>query len=424
MPRTKTTPFKTALTEHVHIVTDTKGRKVPAISVLWTPDAYSTIIHNTYKNKSNDAEFCILFATYIHHHIESETQKLAVNEGFSKNDTRVISKNIRHAPAIMEFFEEYEQHGKAERKTMTVTIFDNHRNVENSGFLTLTFNGGVDKADMSEMGDNMQYLHVVNGLSPTTPSTGSSLVKSFPQTEFVFLEEDVDRYMTFIKDVAIYYNYLQEFNREASSAKAVLKSSLKQRSDVMNKRMQMWSAAKSDSSDSQSSAVKKSEKRAKGVKKTGESAGSLTAQSSNVKESEKKKKSNDKKRHASETSKDDIDLKIQKSDSIAEKKRKLNSLASVIENKKKEITDKIAEKNGKKVVKKKTTAKTMGVIKEVIKIGDDASSQGKDDIEEDGDEYEGDEEIMEDEELEGDREEQEEVDPSSSECEEEGEDED
>ena len=48
MPRAKTTPFKTALTEHVHIVSDAKGRKVPAISILWKPDAYNTITHNAY----------------------------------------------------------------------------------------------------------------------------------------------------------------------------------------------------------------------------------------------------------------------------------------------------------------------------------------------------------------------------------------
>ena len=266
MPRTKTTPFKTALTEHVHTVSDAKGRKVPTIAVLWTPDAYSTITHNTYQNKSNDSEFCILFSTLIHHHIDPNSQKLIVNEGYSKNDTGVISKNIRHAPEIMEIFTEYKQYGKAEGKQMTRTIFDNPRKQDNSGFLTFTFNGGVEMGDMLEGMENVQYLHVVNGLSPTTPSTGSSLVKSFPQTEFVFLEEDVDRYITFMKDVAAYHNYLQEFTKEASSAKAILKSSFKQRLDVLAK-----------ASEQGSSGTKKVEKRKKTLETKNEenSAGSF-----------------------------------------------------------------------------------------------------------------------------------------------------
>merc|ERR1711989_118239 len=103
----------------------------------------------------------------------------------------------------------------------------------------------------------MQYLHVVNGLSPTTPSTGSSLVKSFPQTEFVFLEEDVDRYIQFIKDVAMYYKYLQEFNKEASSAKAVLRSSFKQRLDVLAKRDQAAAEKTEMASSSGNSTSKK-----------------------------------------------------------------------------------------------------------------------------------------------------------------------
>ena len=298
MPRAKTTPFKTALTEHVHIVSDAKGRKVPAISILWKPDAYNTITHNAYKNKSNDAEFCILFSTFIHHHIDPKNQKLVVNEGYGKNDTRVISKNIRHAPAIMEFFQEYEQYGKAEAKQMTVTIFDNPRKQDSSGFLTLTFNGGVELGDMPEAMKSMQYLHVVNGLSPTTPSTGSSLVKSFPQTEFVFLEEDVDRYIQFIKDVAIYYRYLQEFNKEASSAKAVLKSSFKQRLDVLAKRDQ--AGEKGEMTDSGNAVTKKSEKKKKATEKRTEqdlpSTSSTSPSTQAVKVSERKKKNNGKKR--------------------------------------------------------------------------------------------------------------------------------
>merc|ERR1711928_320314 len=100
----------------------------------------------------------------------------------------------------------------------------------------------------------------------TTPSTGSSLVKSFPQTEFVFLEEEVDSYIQFIKDVAVYYKYLQEFNKEASSAKAVLRSSFKQRLDVLAKRDQA-AAEKTEMANSGNSATKKSEKKKKAVEK-------------------------------------------------------------------------------------------------------------------------------------------------------------
>lgn len=309
----KTPPFKTVLTEHVHTVIDTKGRKVPAIAVLWMPNAYNTLINNTYKNKTNDTDFCILFATYIQHHIEESTQKLALNEGYSKNDTRVISKNIRHGPAIAEFFSEYEQHGKNELKTMTTTIFDNTRNTDNSGFLTLTFNGGIDKDGLPELdGRTYQYLHVVNGLSPTTPSSGSSLVKSFPQTEFVFLEEDVDRYIQFIKDVAVYYNYLQEFNKEACSAKAVLKSSLNHRLATM---------------------------------KDGENADNN--QPSTSKDAGKGKKPV-KKRTVKET--DDHDIVIQKVDKG--KKRKA-TVSTVIEEKKKNILANLRKDPGDKSVKKK-----------------------------------------------------------------------
>ena len=117
MPRTaRSVPFKTGLTEHVHTVVDSKGRKVPAVALLWTPGAYNTLVHSSYKNKSNDSEFCILFSTFLNHHIDAKTQKLTIDEGYGKSDTRVISKNIRHAPEIMEFFQEYEQKGKAEGK--------------------------------------------------------------------------------------------------------------------------------------------------------------------------------------------------------------------------------------------------------------------------------------------------------------------
>ena len=140
----------------------------------------------------------------------------------------------------------------------------------------------------------MQYLHVVNGLSPTTPSTGSSLVKSFPQTEFVFLEEDVDRYIQFIKDVAVYYKYLQEFNKEASSAKAVLRSSFKQRLDVLAKRDQAAAEKTEMANSSGNSLAKKSEKKKKAVEKRTEedlpSTSSTSPSTQTVKVSEKKKK--------------------------------------------------------------------------------------------------------------------------------------
>ena len=121
---------------------------------------------------------------------------------------------------------------------------------------------------MPEEMQNMQYLHVVNGFFPTTPSKGSSLVKSFPQTEFVFLEEDVDRYIQFIKDVAVYYSYLQEFNKEASSAKAVLRSSLKQRLDILTKKDQ--TGENGERSDSVNTGTKILEKKKKVVETTEE----------------------------------------------------------------------------------------------------------------------------------------------------------
>lgn len=370
MPRPKTTPFKTELTEHVHTVLD-KGRKVPAIAVLWTADAYSTITHNAYKNKSNDAEFCILFSTLIHHHIDPENQKLVVNEGYSKNDTRVISKNIRHAPKIMEFFQEYEQYGKVEGKQMSMTVFDNPRKQDSSGFLTLTFNGGVEMNDMPGEMKNMQYLHVVNGLSPTTPSSGSSLVKSFPQTEFVFLEEDVDRYIQFIKDVAIYYSYLQEFNREASSAKAVLKSSLLQRLKMMAKKDQTEGAESN-----------KTEKKKKVLeKKTGESSQSSNPPPAVVQINNKKKKISKKRpKESANASEEDPN----------EKKRKL--VASMVEAKKRElIKTTTQQKTGKNNPKKGDIGKT-AVTKEVIEIEGESGDRCErgEDGEENVEEYEED----------------------------------
>ena len=59
MTRSKTTPFKTALTEHVHIISHAKGGwwKVP--KYLFPENLMLTITHNAYKNKSDDVEFCI-----------------------------------------------------------------------------------------------------------------------------------------------------------------------------------------------------------------------------------------------------------------------------------------------------------------------------------------------------------------------------
>ena len=93
----------------------------------------------------------------------------------------------------------------------------------------------MDSAEEAAL-NGSQYLHIVNGFSPTTPSTGSSLVKSssYRQTEFTLIDEDVNRYIQFIKDVAAYYSYLQEFTKEASSAKSILLSSLKLRADIIN----------------------------------------------------------------------------------------------------------------------------------------------------------------------------------------------
>ena len=416
MPRSKTTPFKTALTEHVHIVSDAKGRKVPAISILWNPDAYNTITHNAYQNKSNDAEFCILFSTVIHHHIDPENQKLVVNEGYGKNDTRVISKNIRHAPAIMEFFQEYEQYGRAEAKQMTMTVFDNPRKQDSSGFLTLTFNGGVELGDMSEGVKNMQYLHVVNGLSPTTPSTGSSLVKSFPQTEFVFLEEDVDRYIQFMKDVAVYYKYLQEFNKEASSAKAVLRSSFKQRLDVLAKRDQAAAEKTEMASSSGNSMSKKPEKKKKGVEKrtVGDTppTSNTSPSTQTVKVSEKKKKNGKKRQNEPLTPSDE---------SAAEKKRKLTSLAITLEAKKRNIVKTSTEGKDPQKGEKKNTGKS-SVIKEVTMIDDDENDERSEVEEDEEEENDGgcEEDEAGEEDNEGEEEDEEENDGEESSSEEEG----
>ena len=117
MPKTRAVLFKTKLTEHIHMVNDRKSRIIPAIALLYQPGAYHTLVHNTYTSKNNnESEFCILFSTLLNHHIDEKTKKLVVDEGYGKTETRVISKNIRHAPDIMEFFQEYEQRGKDEGK--------------------------------------------------------------------------------------------------------------------------------------------------------------------------------------------------------------------------------------------------------------------------------------------------------------------
>ena len=115
----------------------------------------------------------------------------------------------------------------------------------------------------------------------------------FPDCEhlYYFLEEDVDRYIQFIKDVAVYYSYLQEFNKEASSAKAVLKSSFKQRLDVLAKKDQ--ARGRGEVVDSGNIGTKKSEKKKKVIeKRTGEDLPSASTPPSTqtVKGGEKKKK--------------------------------------------------------------------------------------------------------------------------------------
>ena len=120
-----------------------------------------------------------------------------------------------------------------------LTLFDNQRKPDHSGFITLTFNGGIEMDSTEEATlDGSQYLYIVNGFSPTTASTSSSLVKSssYRQTEFMLIEEDVDRYIKFMKDVAAYYTYLQEFTKQANSAKSILLPSLKLRADIINEK--------------------------------------------------------------------------------------------------------------------------------------------------------------------------------------------
>ena len=82
----------------------------------------------------------------------------------------MISKNIRHTPNITEFLDEYVQVGKDGRKLMSKTFFKNTKNTENSGFIT--------------------FLYVVNGLQPVGGNGGQE--KTFSQTEFVFIQDDVD----------------------------------------------------------------------------------------------------------------------------------------------------------------------------------------------------------------------------------------
>ena len=93
MTRSKTTPFKTALTEHVHIISDAKGRrKVP--KYLFPENLMLTITHNAYKNKSDGVEFC-----------------------------------------IKEFLqEEYEQYGTTEASQITITVFANSQSKIAAGF--------------------------------------------------------------------------------------------------------------------------------------------------------------------------------------------------------------------------------------------------------------------------------------------------
>lgn len=384
MPRAKTASFKTKLSEHVHTVSDGKGRKVPAIALLYNRDAYNTITYSTYKNKSDDAEFCILFATFINHHIDPDNQKLVTNEGYSKNDTRVISKNIRHAPKIVEFFEEYEQYGGlAGRKQLTTTIFDNPRKQDSSGFLTLTFNGGIEMEDLPEGMKNAHYLYVVNGFSAKTGSSGSSLVKSFPQSEFVFLEEDMDRYIQFMKDVAVHYNFLQDFNKEESSAKSVLKASFQQR-------LEMLEARKDETSGGN-----KGEKRKKVIeKRVGETQHSDDIAPGQTSQAEKKKKIIKRRQKESSTPAEE---------NPDEKKRKL---ATALESKKKELK-KVGtggSQKGEKKDPKNVNITKRGITREVIasaggkEITESSDEKGEDESESGVEEYEEgpDVEILED----------------------------
>ena len=106
-----------------------------AIALVYTEGAYNTISYNSYKKKKNDQDFCVNFNTLIHHHIDPEVKKLVVNDGFTKNETLVISKNNRHTPDIAEFIDDYVQVGNNGRK---LTFFENTKNTENSGFITFS----------------------------------------------------------------------------------------------------------------------------------------------------------------------------------------------------------------------------------------------------------------------------------------------
>ena len=57
---------------------------------------------------------------------------------------------------------------------------------------------------------------MVNALPPVGGS-GSSVMKAFSQTESIFIAEDVDRYIQFIKDVSAYHEFLTDFNKEQTS---------------------------------------------------------------------------------------------------------------------------------------------------------------------------------------------------------------
>ena len=372
MSRTKSLQFKTSITEHVQIINDSKGRKMPAISLLWTPDAYNTIVHNTYK-KNDETEFCITFTTLVKHHIDKESQKMVLNDGFGKKETRVISKNIRHAPEMVEFFEEYEQKGKANNKIMTHTIYDTPSNPDNSGFITLTFNGGFEeelKQNNSNI-DDMQYLYIVNGLSPNKQSTGNQ--KSYPQTEFIFLEEDVDRYITFIKDVAKYYALLQEYNKEINSASEVLKNSLKQRLFAMKKRESSSKTAKvkSTSGDSKTDGKKKKKSTIQSKEEKKE-----TGETSTVPKDGKKRPAEE-------------DGEIVKSST-----KKKQKIEETIENKKQELHRTDSQRKGKKIEGKKKSTKT-SIVKidleidgEKQTVGQDNDNAGKEETNASGDEDE------------------------------------
>ena len=52
---------------------------------------------------------------------------------------------------------------KTKEKKMTLTLFDNKRKPDHSGFITLTFNGGIEMDSTEEAALNgSQYLYIVN----------------------------------------------------------------------------------------------------------------------------------------------------------------------------------------------------------------------------------------------------------------------